>query len=97
MNAKINHSNDLGIISVLLEHLNRQVLPRAMALKEKVDRGERLNDFDIAYLEKELSAIRRVELLVEHHPEYKPLVAQVISLYKEIIDKAVENGGSTAL
>lgn len=87
----IDHSNDLGVITVVLERLNKQRLPRAMSLKAKVDRGERLNDFDIAFLEQVISDARRSQPIVERHPQYQPLLAQVIGLYKAIIDKAVEN------
>ncbi len=45
-------SSDAGVISVLLERFNNQRLPRALALKEKVDQGETLSDADLAYLKK---------------------------------------------
>jgi hypothetical protein len=84
-------SSDAGVISVLLERFNNQRLPRVLALKEKVDRGETLSDADLAYLEKIFSDFSQVKPLVDRNPEYMPLVAKVINLYKEIADKALEN------
>jgi hypothetical protein len=44
-------SKDAGLIQVLAERLETQRLPRALALKEKVDRGATLDEFDIEFLE----------------------------------------------
>ena len=48
----INESKDEGVIAVLLERLSSQRLPRALALKKRVDRGEVLTEPDIAFLER---------------------------------------------
>jgi hypothetical protein len=84
-------SEDLGVVTVLMERLAQQRLPRALALKEKVDRGERLDDFDIAFLEEVFADANRIKPLVERHPEHQALVSDVVNLYKEITDKALEN------
>ena len=84
-------SSDAGVIAVLLERFNSQRLPRALSLKEKVDRGETLSDADLAYLEKIFSDFTQVGPIVDRNPEYKLLVAKAIDLYKEITDKALEN------
>jgi hypothetical protein len=84
-------SKDAGIISVLLQRLETQRLPRALALREKVDQGKKLNEFDIEFLEEAIADAHEVKPLIERHPEYQELAARVIHLYKEITDKAMEN------
>jgi hypothetical protein len=83
--------HDLGVISVMLKRLNDERLPRVLAIKTKVDNGNRLEDWDIAYLEQSFTDARQIAPLLERNPEYNHLVARLIHLYKEITDKAIEN------
>jgi hypothetical protein len=84
-------SQDVGTIAVLMERFEKQRLPRALALKKKVDQGGLLDDRDIAFLEDVVATGNKISPLIERHPEYKELVARAISLYKEITNKALEN------
>jgi hypothetical protein len=84
-------SQDLGLITVLLERLETQQLPRALALKARVDRGERLYDTDIAFLEEVFADAGKVKPLLDRHPEYQDLAARLVSLHREITAKALEN------
>ena len=84
-------SGDLGLVQVLLEELERHTLPRALELKEKVDRGESLDDFDEAFLEHALEIATTTDSIMERHAEYQALAARVSHLYREITDKALEN------
>jgi hypothetical protein len=84
-------SEDSGLITVLLERLEAQRLPRALALKDKVDRGECLNDFDLGFLNEVFADANNIRPLVARHPEYQELVARMMHLYKQIMDKALEN------
>jgi hypothetical protein len=82
---------DKGVIFVLLERFNKQRLPRALALKKKVDSGELLNDHDHKLIEEVLGDAKQVRTLVERNPEYKDLTANIINLWNEIIEKNIEN------
>ncbi len=84
-------SKDAGVITVLLQRLEKERLPIALTLKEKVDSGEILSDSDLAFLEKVLSDTNRIKPLIKRHPEYHSLATKLINLYSEITEKAVEN------
>ena len=94
-----NPTEDAGVIQTLLDRLNSQRLPLALALKEKVDRGEKLGDYDISKLEEIFADAQAAQPFVERqlkiHPENQNLVASLLHLYKEILDKATENEKQT--
>ncbi len=82
---------DTGIIIALLERFETQRLPRALALKEKVNQGERLADTDIIFLKEIFADTQQIKPLLDRHPEYETLVSRAIHLYKEITNKALDN------
>ena len=86
-----NKADDAGVIQVLLNRFNEQRLPRALLMKEKVERGETLEKFEVDYLAEVLVDVRSIHGLLERHPEYQGLVTKGLNLYKEITDKALAN------
>ena len=82
---------DAEVISVLMERFNKQRLPRALGIKERLDQGEKLSDADMTFLEHVLADARKLQPMVERHPEHQQLVVKAISLYHEIVAKAAEN------
>jgi hypothetical protein len=84
-------SKDAGTIQVLLDRLNNERLPQALELKAKVDRGERLSDYDVQFLSRVLEDTGKMQTLVARHPEYQDLLARMSNLYAEITRKGLEN------
>lgn len=84
-------TRDAGIIQVLAERMEKQRLPRALALKDMVDRGECLGDIDIAFLEEVFRDAGQIRTHLDAHPEWQDLAARILHLYKELTDKALEN------
>lgn len=86
-----NEDMESGVMKAVLDRFNQQRLPRLLELKERVDRGEKLNDLDIAHLEQAFSDANQIKSMVDKHPEFQSLVTQVIDLYKQVTEKALEN------
>jgi hypothetical protein len=84
-------SKDAGVIQALVERLEKLRLPTALALKEKVDKGEPLNQFDIAFLDEVFEDATRIKPLLDQHPEWQELAARMMHLYHEITVKALQN------
>jgi hypothetical protein len=82
---------EAGTIQVMLQRLNEFRLPKALDLKKKVDRGEKLDNYDIEFLEAVLTDAASAQSLISKHPELQPLVGKLMSLYSEITTKGLEN------
>lgn len=80
-----------GTVQALLERLTRFRLPRAIALKDRVDQGGILNDHDLAFLKRVMDDANQARSLAAKYPEFQPLVDQLASLYAHITRKALEN------
>jgi len=88
----MKHSEqDLGTVTVLLERMAKQRLPRLLAIKAEVDKGECLNSIDLQYLSEVLNESSRIRALIEKFPEHRDLVDTVSNLYHEVTGKALEN------
>jgi hypothetical protein len=75
----------------LVERFTKYRLPRVNALKEKVEKGECLNEHDIAFLDQSLKDANRILPLVDRNPEWQTLAVRAINLYTEITARALEN------
>ena len=91
MSDSDKNRRDKGTAQVLMLRLESQRLPRALKLKEKVDRGERLTEFDTQFLKQATQEGREARKLAEKLPQYQEVVNRMAALYEEIARKGVEN------
>jgi hypothetical protein len=84
-------SKEMGVLAVLATRMVEERLPKALALKERVDRGETLNDLDMAFLEDVVKGANEIRPILNDNPQAKNIAARMLQLYKEITTKALEN------
>jgi hypothetical protein len=84
-------NREAGVVQVLAERMQKQRLPRALELKERVDQGGLLSDSDIAFLEEVFRDAAQIKPYLDSHPEWQDLAAQLAHLYQTITEKALEN------
>ena len=85
---------DIGVIQVVLLRLESQRLPRIIEIKQRLDLGNTLNEFEIDYLSQALFDTRAILPYLDKHPEYIALLTSVIHCYKVITDEALGNENS---
>lgn len=91
----MNTLDNLGVVTVLLERLEKQRLPTVLAIKEKVDNGQCLEEFDIDFLKEVFADAQNIMPNVQQHPEYLELVGKVINLYHDITEQAMQTQHNT--
>jgi hypothetical protein len=86
-----DQTDDAATLQALLDRLMNFRLPRALALKKRVDAGERMTDADMAFLKSALEDAHHGLRYVARNPEFQTLGSQIVRLYDDIIRKATEN------
>jgi hypothetical protein len=89
-------SKETGIIAVLAKRLVDERLPKALALKERVDRGELLNELDLNFLEQVIEDANTVWPLAKNNPRVLEVAGRMMQLYREITDKGLANEQASA-
>ena len=88
----MNESEDeIGVIYALIERFEKQRLPRLLELKSMVDQGEVLSEWDIQFMYQITHDAQQSKHLIDRHPEWHKFFAEVIHLYEEVAEKALEN------
>ena len=84
-------SKELGVIAVLAKRMVEERLPKALALKERVDKGAVLDDLDIAFLQQVVDDASKVKPLMKSDPRVLETAGRMLQLYREISEKALAN------
>lgn len=84
-------SKETGTLAVLAKRLVEERLPKALALKEKVDRGEVLGEADLTFLEQVVADVRTMPQGLKENPKVQDIGGRMMQLYNEIVAKAMEN------
>lgn len=82
---------DALIIAAALKRLNEFRLPRILSLKEKVDGGDVLSDYDLKFLRHVLDDARDLNPILERNPKYLELRDKALGLVHQVLDKGEEN------
>ena len=88
-------SHDDGVIVALINRFETQRLPKLKALREQTERGERLSDADIEFLDMVIQDAMRSKPLIDKHQEWQSFCANVIHLCETITKKSLENENHT--
>ena len=83
-------SKETGTIAVLAKRMVEERLPKALAMKARVDKGELLSDLDLAFLEDVVAGSKQNWSLLKD-PRVLEVAGRMVQLYREITEKALEN------
>lgn len=81
----------IGVLQTLMLEFEHHHLPRLLRLKDKVDRGEIINDVEFDFLNNEIKNACMTKHLTVNYPELEEFCLLLGHLFKELCDKAVEN------
>ena len=83
-------SDENATSKVLLDRLNAR-LPRMLELQRRVDAGAKLDEGEFEFLKDLVEDANLSHQYVARHPDLQPLAGRLVSLYGQIVEKALEN------
>ena len=85
------NEQDTGLLAIILENFNHHTFARLSDIKDSVEAGGKLAESEIEFLEAMNERANRARALIDRNEGYHELFAKVVQLYKEIVDRAMEN------
>jgi hypothetical protein len=85
------HKQHIGIIQSLVQEFEQHRLPRLFRIKDKLDRGEAINDVDFECLCREIKDAGLAMHMTVNYPELQEFCLSMSHFYKEICDEALDN------
>jgi hypothetical protein len=82
---------EAGVTIAFLERFEKFRLPRALEIKERVERGATLESFDMDFLARVFEDAQQIKGLVDERPDLQGLYSRAVSLYHEITELALRN------
>jgi hypothetical protein len=83
--------DEMGVIQSLIERFEKQRLPRLLELKKRVDEGKVLSESDIRFMDQVIHDAYQSKPLMDRHPEWQRFCANVVHLYEQITERALDN------
>lgn len=84
-------TQNIGVGIAILDRFTNFTLPRLLDLKQRVDEGARLEEWDIDFLREVLERAEDVHPFVTDDPVSQELYAKAIHLYHEITEQGLLN------
>jgi len=84
-------TQNIGVGIAVLDRFTNFTLPRLLDLKQRVEEGGRLEEWDIDFLREALERAEDIRPLVTDDPESQALYARVVHLYHEITEQGLLN------
>lgn len=82
---------DRATLTAVMERFNKWRYPRAVAILERLQTGEKATKADLEFLDRVGEAAREVMPIIERNPDYHEFASKAIGLYHDITQLALEN------
>ena len=91
MNRPTEKEIETGVVTVWLHRVSHRRLPRLKRIKESVDSGARLSNYQMTFLGKVFNDMQDALPYFDTHPEMQEMATRMVSLYHDITEQAVKN------
>lgn len=86
-----NKIKDIGLIVVFFHSFEKMHLPRIAGIQLKLVHGNAIDEYELVYLTEALEHISMLLPYIDQRPEYKPVIAKVMSYYRLVVDEVIAN------